>query len=156
MSVKVTDKVTSDGKAFQKMLEDLSRLEVRIGFQAGVATEENGADLCDVAAWNEFGTHNTPSRPFLRSSVDEHEAEITGFIKSLKTQIARGGVTAEEILKKFGVFQKGLIQETIKDGRFAPNAPSTVARKGSSHPLIDTGTMRASVNFVIEPKGSRD
>ena len=35
MAVKVREKVTADGKKFQKMLEDLDKLEVRIGIQQG-------------------------------------------------------------------------------------------------------------------------
>ena len=33
MAVKVREKVTADGKKFQKMLEDLDKLEVRIRLQ---------------------------------------------------------------------------------------------------------------------------
>ena len=34
-----------------------------------------------------------------------------------------------------------------------PNAPSTIRKKGSDKPLIDTGRLRQSVNYVIKPKG---
>lgn len=37
MAVKIKEKVTADGKKFQKMLEDLNKLEVRIGIQQGQA-----------------------------------------------------------------------------------------------------------------------
>jgi len=58
--------------------------------------------------------------------------------------------------KEIGIFQKDLVQEKITNGSFAPNAPSTVMAKGSSKPLIDTGRMRQSVNYVIQQKGSGD
>ena len=48
MAVKVREKVTADGKKFQKMLEDLDKLEVRIGIQQG-AGSDNGVDLVDIA-----------------------------------------------------------------------------------------------------------
>ena len=32
---------------------------------------------------------------------------------------------------------------------------ATIKRKGSDKPLIDTGTMRQSVHYVIEKKGNR-
>lgn len=154
MKVTITETVTPEGKQFENMLKDLSKLEVRVGFQAGQAAEDNGADVCAVAAWNELGTEHMPSRPFMRQSVDNHESEIDAFIQSLKSYMFSGNATAEEILRRIGVFQKGLIQEEIRNGSFAPNAPSTIKKKGSSHPLIDTGTMRQSVNFVITEKGS--
>ena len=55
MAVKVREKVTADGKKFQKMLEDLNKLEVRIGIQQGVGSED-GVDLVDIAMFNELGT----------------------------------------------------------------------------------------------------
>ena len=63
---------------------------------------------------------------------------------------------AEQILKELGLFQKDLMQNEIITGDFVPNAPSTIRRKGSSKPLIDTGRMRQAVNYVIKPKGERE
>ena len=125
---------------------------VQIGFQHGAATEENGADVCDVAAFNELGTETIPSRPFLRDSVDDNEDEIVKFLQSKVVDIIHGK-TAEQVLKEIGVFQKDMVQTTIEDGYFEPNSEETIRRKGSSHPLIDTGTMKNSVNFVIKKKG---
>lgn len=153
MSVKVTDKVTADGKKLQKILKELADKEVRVGFQQGKATEEDGTDVCDIAAWNELGTVNMPSRPFLRMSVDDNSDKINSFMSAQKRSIINGE-PAERILKKIGIFQKDLIQEKITEGSFAPNAPSTIKAKGSSKPLIDTGRMRQSVNFEIKQKGS--
>ena len=82
MAVKVREKVTADGKKFQKMLEDLNKLEVRIGIQQGVGSED-GVDLVDIAMFNELGTVHIPSRPFLRDSVDAHSPEINAFLQSM-------------------------------------------------------------------------
>ena len=153
MSVKVTEKVTADGKKLQKILKELADKEVRVGFQQGKATEEDGTDVCDIAAWNELGTVNMPSRPFLRMSVDDNSDKINSFMSAQKRSIINGE-SADRILKKIGIFQKDVIQEKITEGSFAPNAPSTIKAKGSSKPLIDTGRMRQSVNFEIKQKGS--
>lgn len=155
MRVNIADRVTGEGRNFQKMLKDLAELEVRVGFQHGKATEDDGTDICDIAAWNELGTSHMPSRPFLRQSVDENEGKINSFLQSKKADLVRG-VPAEQILKEIGIFQKDLIQEKITNGSFAPNAESTVRRKGSSKPLIDTGRMRQSVNYEIKKKGNGD
>ena len=152
MSVKITDKMTISGKKFMELLEELDNKEVRIGFQAGENKEKDGTDICDIAAYNELGTDTIPSRPFLRDSVDNHESEINEMITQMRDYIINGG-TAERVLKKFGIFQKKLIQEEIVSGDFAPNAEETIKRKGSDKPLIDTGRMRQSVNYVIEEKG---
>lgn len=155
MGVRVTDRITPDGVKFQKMLKELAEKEVRVGFQHGKATEEDGTDICDIAAWNELGTVHIPARPFLRQSVDDNLSKINSFLQEKKNDLVRG-TSAEQILKEIGIFQKDLIQEKITNGSFAPNAPSTVKKKGSSKPLIDTGRMRQSVNYEIKVKGSGD
>ncbi len=100
----------------------------RSGFQHGAATEENGADVCDVAAFNELGTETIPSRPFLRDSVDDNEDEIVKFLQSKVVDIIHGK-TAEQVLKEIGVFQKDMVQTTIEDGYFEPNSEATIRRK---------------------------
>ena len=59
-------------------------------------------------------------------------------------------------MKEIGAFQKGLIQERIVEGSFTTNAEATIRKKKSATPLIDTGRMRQSVNFVIRKKGGSD
>ena len=147
--------MTAEGRRFQQMLRELATLEVKIGFQNGEAKEDDGTDVCDVAAWNELGTEHMPSRPFLRKSIDENEEKIVNFMKSQKGNMLNGA-SAEQVLKEIGIFQKDLVQEKITNGSFEPNAESTKRKKGSSKPLIDTGRMRQSVNYVIKQKGSGD
>lgn len=160
MAVKIKDKMTADGLKFEQMLRELAEMEVRIGFQHGKATEEDGTDICDVAAWNELGTEHMPSRPFLRKSVDENMDEIKSYVKSIKYDIVNG-VPADQILKRLGQFQQDLVQVKITEGSYEPNAPSTYRAKKKKgrdpvKPLIDTGRMRQSVDYVIQKKGSGD
>lgn len=148
----VIDRITPEGKRFYAELAELDKLEVRVGFQAGEATSEDGVDICDIAAWNEMGTEHTPARPFMRQTVDNNESKIESFCSKQARSIGSGG-NAQGVLRKIGVFAKGLVQETIESGSFAPNAPSTIRKKKSDKPLIDTGRMRQSVNYTIKNKG---
>lgn len=154
MAVNVRDTVTAEGKKFEKMLKDLGNLEVRIGIQQGETSDE-GVDLVDIAMFNELGTIHIPSRPFLRDSVDANADQINTFLQSMKQELLKGG-SAEDVLKKIGVFQKGLIQEQIVNGSFEPNSEATIKKKGSDTPLVDTGRMRQSINYVIQQKGGSD
>ena len=75
------DIITGAGKEFFRQIEELKKLQVRIGYQRGKAskTDDDGneADYCDIAMWNELGTSNgIPSRPFLRNSVDSNAEQI--------------------------------------------------------------------------------
>lgn len=146
------DRLTPEGKRFFAQLEELKKLEVRAGFQAGEETDENGTDICDIAAWNELGTENMPARPFLRKSVDENVSKISAFCQAQAKSVAKGG-DARACLTAIGTYAKGIVQEKISSGSYEPNAPSTIEKKKSDKPLIDTGRMRQSVNFVIKPKG---
>lgn len=152
MSIKITDKITAEGKKLMKELSRLSSLCVKVGFRSGTNAEDDGTDVCQVATWNEFGTTHIPSRPFLRQSVDTRRSEIASYMASQKKQILNGE-NAKNVLSKIGLFQKKNVQEEITVGSFIPNAPSTVRTKGSSKPLIDTGTMRQSVQYFVTKKG---
>ena len=153
MAARVIDVLTPEGRQFERILRELADKEVAVGFQHGDATEEDGTDICDIAAWNELGTEHIPSRPFLRKSVDENEDEINEFIDHKASELMNGA-SAEQTLKDIGIFQKELIQDKIEEGDFVPNAESTIRKKGSTHPLIDKGNMKNSVNYWIRQKGS--
>lgn len=128
------------------------KLEVAVGYQQGEASED-GVDMVDIALFNELGTVHSPSRPFIRDSLNNNKDKISQFMQSAAKGIVNGK-SAEDVLKKIGTFQKGLIQKEITSGNFVPNSPATIRKKGSSTPLIDTGRMRQSVNFVVRERGS--
>ena len=153
-NVRVTrDEYTAEGRQFQKTLEELNKLACFIGFQHGNGTEEDGTDLCDIAAWNELGTsQGIPSRPFIRNTVDLHQDEINQMLDKMAEQVINGA-TAEKVLRQMGVYFKGQMQEEITNGEYVPNAPVTIRKKKSDKPLIDTGRMRSSVQYQIKKKG---
>lgn len=143
------DKLTPEGERFFKAMAVLQEYKVRIGFQAGAVDADSGADMADVAMWNEFGTETIPARPFMRDSVDAHIGEIANFMDTMLEKIIFDGMDAKEVLEQIGIFQKGLMQKELSRGNFKPNAPATIAKKGSAQPLIDTGRMRQSISYEI-------
>ena len=164
------DRITPDGKRFFKELEELVKLQARVGFTAnGKGYGDRGQEVtakeyekkggkppptvADVAMWNELGTANSPARPFLRQSVDNNESKIRKMCELQLEALAHGETGAQEALKAVGALQVGLIQNEIRNGGFTPNAPSTIKKKGSAKPLIDTARMQQSVHYVIEQKG---
>lgn len=147
------DNTTAEGKRLFAELEALANKEIFVGFQSGKVTDDNGVDIANIAAFNELGTSRAPARPFLRKSVDENGERIQTACAAFAKQVVDGG-TAETALKGLGVFAKTLVQQKITDGDYEPNAPSTIKAKGSDKPLIDTGRMRQSVEYIIREKGS--
>ncbi len=148
----VKDTTTSEGKAFFDELKKLAQMEVKVGFQSGEGSHSSGVDLCEIAAFNELGTQHIPARPFIRQTADSNEEGILSFMTAEVAKVAQGG-TAEDALKRIGTMTKGLMQGTISSGDFTPNAPSTIKRKGSATPLLDTGAMRQGVNFQVKNRG---
>ena len=144
--------MTAEGRRLMQQLRLLESLEVAIGFQRGENVyEDSEADVVDIAAFNELGTSSTPARPFMRQSFENHEDQLKKACALVNEKIG-SGETAENALNVLGVFAKGLVQDEIVNGEFEPNAPSTIAKKNSDKPLIDTGFMRQSVNYVVRKK----
>lgn len=145
-------KLTADGIRMVNALRKLSSAEIKIGFLESSGGYEDGTTVAQVAAWNEFGTEHSPSRPFMRQTLKDQREEITKFARDRAKGVVTGSMSAQMALNGIGLYVKGRMQAEIRDGEFEPNAPSTVAHKGSSKPLIDTGRMRQSIVYVITSK----
>lgn len=152
MAIQISD-LTPEGKKYLAELEKLANLEVCVGFQAGEAIydDEDSTDVVDVAAFNEFGSSDTPARPFMKQSFENNENILKKACEEVNSTLSKGG-TAQQALNKLGVLCKGLVQNEIVEGGFAPNAESTIKQKGSAQPLIDSGLMRESVNYVVRAR----
>ena len=125
---------------------DGSEIAVFVGFRALSA----GADVIAKAAANEFGTETIPERSFMRSTVDEEQRVYLDHLERAAGEFADGRQgRAVQTLERLGLRAVGDIQEKIVELRDPPNAPSTIASKGSSNPLIDTGNMRQSVDYLV-------
>lgn len=146
-------KILPEGIRFKALMKALDDKEVAVGFNEQSGVEKDGTSTVDVAAWNEYGTKKIPSRPFLRQTVEDQGDKIQRIGAGAVAAALDQGGGSEAVLNQLGVSMKGAIQRQIVKGDFVPNAPSTVAAKGSSKPLIDTGHMRQSIVYVIRKKG---
>ena len=63
-----------------------------------------------------------------------------------------GKMSKTAFLEMLGSMMAGEIKDAMTNGQWAPLSPKTIKRRrhGGSQPLIDTGTLRASVSFEIE------
>lgn len=135
---------------------DGSGASVKIGVQQGEkhTNEESGetSDLVDIAAKHEFGDkdENIPQRSFIRTTTDEQRLKVNRKIQIAWGRIIEGRSTPERELGMIGQFMELKIRKKITDIKQPPNSPATIAMKGSSNPLIDTGQMRNSIRFVVE------
>lgn len=144
-------------RGLKQILSELHKFKNAI-VKAGILSNSgnvNGISIVQYATWNENGVASKrgkwkiPPRSFIKGWADNNKDKIKTVIEKLFTQVQTGNATADEALKKLGLFAKSGIQEYIRNGNFVPNASSTVKKKGSSRPLIDTGAMRNAVNYEV-------
>lgn len=130
-------------------IKELDKRGIKIGFMGNDSVD--GVSVVDYATYNEFGTSRIPARPFMQTTADQKREEVLKFSEHLVGKMIDGGISADMVLKNLGEFYQAKIQETIRKAKewAVPNAPATVARKGSSSPLIDTGRMVNSVRYEI-------
>ena len=130
-------------------LEKAKGMEVAVGILEG--SQNEGTSIAEYASYNEFGTDDVPSRPFMAMSFDENVAEINSDFQRQSKRLVTGEVTAEQALTIIGQKHAGRVQNVITGRDIAPAlAPSTIAaKKGSTKTLVDTGAMVNAVQIEI-------
>lgn len=93
-----------------------------------------------------------PARPWLVPGVTEGEKEYIDIIEDG----IKDGLSNDVILEQVGLIAVAKVQQKIVDVRTPPNAPSTIRKKGSSNPLIDTGAMRQSVSHLLSDRAPEE
>lgn len=154
MSLKVDKSVWNQIK---KNLAKGNSLQVSVGFfeDARYTSENDNLPVATVAAWMEEGDPTQyPPRPFMRAGFvpmlkGTKYREV--FAKSIENILEGKSTFVQEYNKLGPVMQKDL-KQVIIDWDTPPNSPATIAEKGFNDPLIDTGTMRDSVDFKVEKK----
>lgn len=147
---------TADGKRFRRLVQQL-RPEPHVKEGYPIESSETDADHDGVtnlliAAVHEFGTDDgrIPQRSHIRSYFDEERKKIERFAASKAGQVLDGRITLRQALEQIGLLMLSLHKKKIRSSIPPPNAPSTIARKGSDKTLIDTGQMlNSSTTKVI-------
>ena len=107
----------------------------------------DGTHIAEVAAIQEFGTQDIPSRPALRSAIEDADDELR--------QVMRQGldprkmIVDTELAQRMGNQLRQEIRRKIENWTQPPNAPGTVEQKGKNDPLVDTGRLRDSVQVEV-------
>lgn len=144
MSIKIEDRDQGMEKFIAEADDDTDAVDI------GLLADEDEIMII-YAASNEFGTRDgrIPERSFIRAAVDENAAAINDVADRLWAQVTDGRMTKKLALAKMGEVIQRHIQRKITTLRHPINAASTVAKKKSSNPLIDTGRMRASIRWIL-------
>lgn len=148
----MTVQVTGNLAKFKQLIEQIKasgEKAVYVGFSAEFNEKLEGSDnfnLASLAAVLEFGNERIPSRPFLRQTLAENQEKYT----ALFVKLFESGVSIDRIYEQIALIAQGDVQQNIVNGKWTANAPSTIKRKKSSKPLIDTGKLRQSVRGIVK------
>lgn len=110
---------------------------------------KGGITLGDVATWNEFGM-GVPERSFIRGWFDETSDANRKTFTQLWQRVLKGQLTPARAFELLGLRFQGDVQKRIVAGIAPPNSPRTIALKGSSTPLVDTGQLKSAISYQVE------
>ena len=143
----------------KKMHEYRARVGV-LSAKGGSARGDSGITLVELAAIMEFGSPNAgiPERSYLRSTFYVRSAQgLQTKIAEITAAILKGKVTPEQGINLLGAWGASQVKDLIVSNEadaygpyeYPPNADSTIANKGSSTPLIDTGQFLQAITWVV-------
>lgn len=139
-------------EALKRVAESLgARKQILVGVPKTAGAYEDGPNIATIAAVNNFGTADghIPARPFLAPAIEKGSPEYVRAIEVMLPDVLEGKMQPEQLFASLGELAQGHVQAEIDSGEFAPNSESTIRRKDSDRPLIDTGALRQSIRYVI-------
>lgn len=154
VSFKVTKDTEGRGiKALGKIVKNIDKKIVKVGLPDSNHDDTN-LTLAQIGAIHEYGAPGAgiPERPFLAVSIKSNMGDLHRLNAVNVKLILHGKQSLDGALGQMGEMAKGMVQKYISEDNFVPLQPATVAAKGSSRPLVDTGQMRQSISYVVEDK----
>lgn len=142
-------------RAFEVAVREAKGKEVAVGVPAGPATSKvygDGTTVLLVAAAHEFGLGRVPERSFLRVPFQIKRDEIDAAMAEQFARVAAGQINVMTALGLVGATARNISVEAFETDGFGqwPNIEQeTKDAKGSSKPLIDTGTLRNSITWDV-------
>jgi len=126
---------------------------------AGIhATEDGpheGTTTAMVGAFHEFGL-GVPQRAWLSTAIDDHRDQIVGMASKLEDAVTLGKISPERALRQLAQFVEDKVKGKIHwgDGSWPALSEATIAKKGSSKPLVDTGQLLQSIRGKVHMGGA--
>jgi hypothetical protein len=165
--IRATVTVQRSGE-FEKRIEQIIKnakgpASVKVGLPAGKVSPS----VIQIGFWNHEGTNRAkgdvffrngmvgisgpiPARPFITVAMFKGRGQIRANLRKIAKNVVTGKAMLPAQMEKLGIFGADLIKAQIGASMGPPNSAMTVALKGSSGTLIDSGRMRQSVTHEVE------
>ena len=140
--------------AYLKNLEKAKRGYVAVGLPAeevGGTVYDDGQTVAQVGAQHEYGA-GVPRRSFLRTPFDIKKDDLDKAIAKQFEDVFKRGKKAEQALGLIGTVAVNISKGAFTTrgyGEWPDITQATKDAKGSSQVLIDTGTLRNSITYVV-------
>ena len=107
-----------------------------------------------LASIHEFGLGNVPARPFIRPPFDKNRKQYLEILSTAYEKFLKGSGDRQNFLRVLGFIGQKMASDiknyvTQGTGVPPPLSPKTIAAKGSSRPLVDTGQLLNSVTYQV-------
>lgn len=151
---------TGNASAIKKVLEELGRKEIKVGFFES-AKYTDGTPIAYVAAIQEFGHGPIQPRPFMRPAEQQNAAKWQKGIAAGVKAALNGSITIEHALEQVGMVAAGDVRKAIKAVTAPLLADSTISARqrrlkgkkaASIKPLVDSGQMIQAVTSAVVDK----
>lgn len=116
---------------------------------AGIGVGVFDGEIAGYGAVNELGSETIPARPFLRSAFDANAQAYAEQMAAGLRRVLAGTSSLQAELTRIGIRASSDAKRRLTELRDPPNALTTIAKKGSSNPLIDTGALRNAITFEV-------
>ena len=90
-----------------------------------------------------------PERSFLRNGYDQNRDQVLASARTALDAVMIGTMAPDKYLEMIGILLSSTIKNYAVSLNTPPNHPYTVAQKGSSNPLVDTGDMIESITYEV-------
>ena len=142
------------GERLKEYLADLSKKvsragAVKIGFFEGRSyPDKNSTPVALVAAIQNFGapSKGIPPRPFMSNAVRNNSDSWGPMLGKILPAV---DFDASVALGQMGEVIAGEIRKSVDETNDPPLAKATIAAKGFSKPLIDSGLLRRSIEYKV-------
>ena len=140
--------------AYLKNLEKAKRGYVAVGLPAeevGGTVYDDGQTVAQVGAQHEYGA-GVPRRSFLRTPFAVKKDDMDKAVAKQFKDVFERGKTAEKALGLIGTVAVNISKGAFTTrgyGEWPDITDDTKDAKGSSQVLIDTGTLRNSITYVV-------
>ena len=140
--------------AYLANLEKAKRGYVAVGLpteEVGSTVYDDGQTVAQVGAQHEYGA-GVPRRSFLRTPFTAKRDELSIAIAKQFEDVFQRGKKSEQALGLIGTVAVNISKGAFTSrgyGEWPDISAATKEDKGSSQVLIDTGTLRNSITYVV-------